>query len=121
MEVLTKEAMDARISSARPLNKAAADADDNDESLWNIKFPEGGHPDTRISIMNAKLIAANLTIRVLEAEKRQLLREFKKEQKRGESISQQYSEMSDRWMTATGEVAQLKKRLNRRRTHAARR
>lgn len=115
MEILSQEALDSRISSTRPLNKAAADADDHDESLWNIKFPEGGHPDTRISIMNAKLIAANLTIRILEAEKRQLLREFKREQKRTEDIGHQYSEMSDRWMTSQGEVAQLKKRLRKRR------
>lgn len=117
MDILTKEAMDARISSARPLNKAAEDADDNDESLWNIPFPEGGHPSTRVSIMNAKLIAANLTIRVLEVEKHQLLREFRKEQKRGEEISRQYSEMSDRWMDAQGEVAQLKRRLRRKKKH----
>jgi hypothetical protein len=115
MEILKQGDIDARISSVRPLSKAAADADDNDETLWNIRFPEGGHPDTRISIMNAKLIVANLTIRVLEAEKRQLLREFKREQKRGEDITKQYSEMSDRWMRAAGEVAQLKRRLRKKR------
>jgi hypothetical protein len=107
MEILSQDDMDARISSVRPLNKSAADADENARSLW---CPEGGHPETRISIMQAKLIAANLTIRVLEAEKKQLLREFKNEQERGKETGRQYTEMSNRWMDAQSEVVKLRKR-----------
>lgn len=114
MEILSQDDMDARIGSARPLNKAAADADANGESLWCIPFPEGGHPETRISIMRAKIIAAELTIRVLEAEKRQLLRGFKKEQERGKESGRQYTEMSNRWMEAQNEVMKLRKRRRKR-------
>jgi hypothetical protein len=110
MEILSQDDMDARIGSVRPLNKSAADADENGRSLWCISFPEGGHPETRISIMQAKLIAANLTIRVLEAEKKQLLREFKNEQERGKETGRQYTEMSNRWMEAQSEVVKLRKR-----------
>jgi hypothetical protein len=111
MEVLTPEDMDARISSARPLNSPAKAA--NAGSYWNIELP--WKPGTFVSIMWAKLHAAQLLQRVAEAETRMIRREFEKEQERGKEITHQYSEASDERFALRGEVAQLKKRLRGRR------
>ena len=112
MEILSEEEMAARLQFRRPLHEKP----DDTESLWCIPFEWGGNAKgTRISISKAKEISAELRASVAEAEYRQLLREFKKEQERTKEIGKTYTEMSDRWFKAMGEVGALKRRLARRR------
>lgn len=116
MEVLTLKDLDARISSARPL-KAAIErpqaSAQNPESLWNIELP--WEPGTFVSIMWAKLHAAQLLQRVAEAEKRELQREFAREQERSKEIGRQYIEAKDQTQNLIAMVCQLRKQLRNKR------
>jgi hypothetical protein len=117
MDILTQDDMDARISSARPLSatgpRPLPPATPSPEGLWNIECP--WEPGTFVSVMWARLYAAQLLQRVAESEKRNLQREFKREQERNKETTHQYTTVSDECFVLRGEVAALKRRLQNKR------
>jgi predicted Fe-S protein YdhL (DUF1289 family) len=113
MDILSREELDARISTVRPLTEIAKKVDDSLTSSWPIAFPESGTPGTRISLMQAKVITANLTIRVLEVEKAQLLEELQKEQARGVVQGRYHAEEREKWFQMQNERNHAVWKLNR--------
>jgi len=112
MEILSQDDMDARISSARPLGNNPSSLG-TEGSLWNIPCP--WEPGAFISIMRAKLYAAELRALVAEVEGRYLKREFDREKERNASIEKQIRERADKAQEelhlAWRENDRLKKRL----------
>jgi hypothetical protein len=113
MEILSADELDARISQVQPLTKATEAMDDQGDGMCPIRCPWA--PDTRISVVKAKLYAAELGRLVAESENRALLRELRKEQERSKTLGTQYSTMSSWWAEAKSEVAVLKKQRRGRR------
>jgi hypothetical protein len=111
VEILSQDDMDARISSARPLNKDTPSG--LPSSLWNIPAP--WEPGAFISIEKAKRYAAELRAFVAEAEFRYLKREWDREVERNKTITAQLHERCQKAESESStylmELARLKKKL----------
>lgn len=111
MEVVTEEHLAEYLDFRRPLNPPPEPPRD----MWPIPFEYGGSAKgARISISTAKTIAAELRAAIAEAEKRELFREFKREQERSASGLAQAAKYQQEAAELRGEIATLKRALRRR-------
>lgn len=107
MDILSEQELAAKVNFARPLKEPPEER----ESLWNIPFEPGNCPiGTRISVSKAREISAELRALVAEAEKRELLRYFKKERDRADQALRESAEWQQKFHEMEAEVVRLNRR-----------
>jgi hypothetical protein len=107
MDVLSQNDMDARMSSARALNKDTPSGLPND--LWCIPAPwEDG---TFISLMRAKVYAAELRALISEKEREYLKHEFDREVERNKRSSENHAKDLERMSAEHSRVCTELRRL----------
>lgn len=112
MKILTEEEMQTRLEYARPLKPSG----EVPSRRWCIPFEYGANEKgTRISIPEAKRIAAELRAEIAEAEKCELFEAFKKEEERSKNLGRLYSETETKWFEVQHEIAELKRKLRAKR------
>jgi hypothetical protein len=108
MEVISESDMASRLDYMRPLKQEP----EKPPGTWCIPFEYGANEKgTRISVVLARTIAAQLLCAVAEAEKRDIRQAFEREQERSASIVRQYTEASDERFLLRSQVATLERKL----------
>lgn len=107
MDILTPQQMTERLDYQRPLHPPAT----LDEDSWPIPFEYGPNnpKGTRITLMLAKLIAAELQAAVAVEEQRRLSLRLKQEQQHNKEQDERMAAQQREVFEAKAEIASLKR------------